>query len=192
MNEPIKLGFYNCQQIDLIYPSIRSKLFNALDPDSQDLMKLIKYNVVNPYLEDDLTVIDIINLVSPTSQSRLVFDDRVGGDIEGFARTELRFNLQISLMNKPLNYFLGDLLIWFQIITHNTINSVYSKDNYTHEPFPQFNRKREIFIKMMDILHGIDVNGIGELKFYGPYQETSLISGSVWLSSTFSLHILIT
>jgi len=168
-----------------ITSGVRSKLFSM---QNQDLLKLIYYDYNNPYERDNVTPIQLINMVSPLGDNRRVFYNSVTGQIEDTTKTEIHMFIDNV---RQENRQLANMYIWFQIVTHLDIVSIYGKNSTTS--FPTQNRHEAILIEIMKALNEQYVDGVGKLYFAPDaacnYRHQVWLSGEKWVGGTFAMLI---
>lgn len=172
-----------------IISEVRSTLFSV---KNQDLLKLIYYDSERPYEQNNLTPIQLINMVSPNNTStehpneRRIFYNSFNGKIESEATTQIHMYIDSA---SPKNRALANIFIRFHIITHLNISAIYGKNSTAS--FPTQNRHEAILSEMLRLLNEQDVGGIGRLLFVPevPYRHQVWVLGENWIGGDFAMQI---
>jgi hypothetical protein len=168
-----------------IVSEVRSKLFSM---QNQDLLKLIYHDANNPYSCADVTPLQLINMVSPLGTNRRVFYNSVTGQIEDTTKTEIHMFIDNV---RQENRQLANMYIWFQIVTHLDIVSIYGENATTS--FPTQNRHEAILVEIMKALNEQYVDGIGRLYFAPDsacnYRHQVWMTGEKWVGGAFAMLI---
>jgi hypothetical protein len=171
-----------------IISEVRSTLF---DIKNQDLLKLIYHDTNNPFACASVTPIQLVNMVSPLGTNRRIFYNSVTGKIEDEVTTEIHMFVDNI---HPENRQLANMYVWFQIVTHLNIASIFGKNSTSS--FPNQNRHEAILVEMMQALNEKYVGGVGTLRFTQEaecnYRHQVWMVGEKWVGGAFAMKVMCT